>query len=210
MLSMTRAHLWLPLAFAASAAAVAVACSSPPPPAEEAPPEATAPARSADPPLGGSSSGGTSSGGNSSGGAADAGDTDGGGGGGGGGDGGGGGGGDGGGGGGGSKCKAGSVRESERNDTPQTADVLAAPGSFCGSVGDKEVDHIAFVLPANATSFNTGGETSRNNFKMELIVKGNTQDLSGNLPFEPGERYVIKITNKGGAAVDYRVDVTWK
>ncbi len=116
------------------------------------------------------------------------------------------------GGGGGSKCVAGSVKEAEANDTPETANALAAAtGSFCGSLAKAgDVDHVTFTLPAEAQYLAFGSSFTQGGLSIEISVGGKKFNVGQAPAFVPGGKYVAKISTSGATPVDYRLDLEIK
>jgi hypothetical protein len=126
--------------------------------------------------------------------------------------GGGGGGGSDGGGGGGALCIAGSVAETEDNNTPEKANALAGvTGTYCGTLSSAaDVDYAAFTLPADAKSISFGSDFSKVGVELDITVGGETFTLGEATIFKPGQRYVVKAYTTGSAPVSYRLSVQIK
>jgi hypothetical protein len=105
-------------------------------------------------------------------------------------------------------CAAGSLHETEPNDTPATANALGAATSFCGSVGVAEVDYVSFTLPSDAKGLAYSASWSGfGTPTLSLTSEGITTTAGQKPPFNPGKSYVFKVTG-GAAASDYVVAIT--
>jgi hypothetical protein len=114
----------------------------------------------------------------------------------------------GGGGGASSQCQAGSVKEVESNDSAATANAMpAATGSFCGTLGDGDVDFVTFTLPADA-KYLAFGSSWTNPIQMEVSVGGQKFDVGQTPAFVAGGQYVIKI--HAASKADYRLELEIK
>jgi hypothetical protein len=104
-------------------------------------------------------------------------------------------------------CASGGVREAEGNETPETATDLGASLSFCGSLSAAtDVDHLSFILPADAKSFGWDGRFSSAGATITLTAEGVTKSTNETPPWFPGKKYVIRVS--GTAALDYAVTMT--
>lgn len=103
----------------------------------------------------------------------------------------------------GAPCANGGVREVDNNETPETATDLGAGLAFCGSISSAaDVDHIAFVLPADAKGFGWNGSFSAGT-TVTISAGGVTKSMQENPPWFPGQRYVIRISS--GAPAEYAI-----
>jgi hypothetical protein len=107
-----------------------------------------------------------------------------------------------------SMCKAGSVAETESNDSAAAANAM--PGqtfSFCGSLASAtDVDFVTFTLPADTRSFSYGVSFNRNGIDATITAGAQgTFRLNQAVPILPGQKYVVRIA--GAQALGYRFDV---
>lgn len=101
-------------------------------------------------------------------------------------------------------CQAGDTKETESNDTAQTADPLTGiPSVYCGRINAAgEVDHATFTL--NVPGFKTVFTFTGAPVTMTATVEGQSFDLAGNsYVYAQGKPYLVKITAAG--ATDYRL-----
>lgn len=107
-----------------------------------------------------------------------------------------------------SMCRAGSVAETESNDSATAANPM--PGqtfSFCGSLASSaDVDFVTFTLPADTRSFSYGVSFNRNGIDATITAGAQgTFRLNQAVPILPGQKYVVRIA--GAQAMGYRFDV---
>jgi hypothetical protein len=104
------------------------------------------------------------------------------------------------------KCDANSIKETESNNTADTANAItvgATGATFCGSLALADVDHFSFTFPADATAFAWKASWSGNGTpKIAITVDGVAVPEGSAPPIKPGKVYDFKID---GAAdtVDY-------
>jgi hypothetical protein len=100
-------------------------------------------------------------------------------------------------------CQVGDTKESEDNDSPESADpVPGIPSGFCGHLEAGDTDYLTFTL--DAPTFKSSWSYSASPLTLSATVEGKTFDLaSSSYVYEQGKTYVIKIT--AAAATDYRL-----
>jgi hypothetical protein len=118
-----------------------------------------------------------------------------------------------GGGDGGTQCAAGSVAESEDNNSAANADSIEAKtGSYCGQVGPSDQDHVKFIMPQSLSGEWRLRLTTDQKFspKLEVSVDGGAfQDTEGaTIEFAGGKPYVFRVSSTAGAG-SYRLEFTF-
>ena len=106
-------------------------------------------------------------------------------------------------------CEATSIRESEKNDTEETADPLAwKTGSYCGRLGAGDVDVLTFTIPSSQNGFSfTMNRTQTGNYKVECSVDGQSFGFNSNYPYVVGKPYFCKVSLNGNTPTDYRINL---
>lgn len=111
---------------------------------------------------------------------------------------------------GGTECVAGSVAETEGNDTAATANgIPSASGTFCGTLSSAtDVDFLSFVLPNDAKGLGFGVSYTRQGLVVTGRVAGESFAIGGTPAFRPGQTYVLEVrATTGNAPISYRVSV---
>lgn len=109
----------------------------------------------------------------------------------------------------GGRCKAGDTPEGEPNNTADKATPFT--DAFCGELSDgNDVDYAVMTLPATAKGLAWSMTMTLNDIEYWVTVGGKRQRLLGNVPFEPGEKYLFEVRNGGKKKIGYRVDLTVK
>jgi hypothetical protein len=100
-------------------------------------------------------------------------------------------------------CMGDDTKETEANDTPETADTLSGiPSTYCGRLAAGESDYASFTL--NAAQFTSAFNYSNAAITVTATVEGQTFDLdSDDYIYMQGKKYVLKIT--AASATDYRL-----
>ena len=111
-----------------------------------------------------------------------------------------------------SLCAAGSIPETEPNDTKETANALpGASSTACGALSSAtDVDFFSFPLPAAAKSIAFAAAYSQAGVDIEFSVGGQTFKLKDPAIFKPGQTYLAKVSTVGKAPATYRLSVTIK
>lgn len=108
-------------------------------------------------------------------------------------------------------CVAGSVQETEVNDTPQEADTMTSgAGSFCGRLTPNDSDYFQWVMPANTKTWSINDSVAGGNVTITGEVNGQlfTLGQGGQYPFSPGNIYLFHATSPATTNVDYSVVIT--
>lgn len=107
------------------------------------------------------------------------------------------------------QCEPTSIRESEKNDTEQTADSIAwKTGSYCGRLTAGDVDVLTFTIPNSQNGFSfTMNRTQSGNYKVECSVDGQSFAFNGNYPYVIEKPYFCKISLNGNTPADYRINL---
>ncbi len=106
-------------------------------------------------------------------------------------------------------CAADSIKESENNNTAETANAITLDKSsvFCGALAAGDVDHFSFTLPADATAFawkySWKGKGAP---KITMTVDGVTVDQNTKPPIKAGKKYDFTVEGATDA-VDYVVSL---
>lgn len=110
---------------------------------------------------------------------------------------------------GGVQCEPTSIRESEKNDTEQTADPLAwKTGSYCGRLAAGDVDVFTFTIPNSQNGFQfTMNRTLSGSYKVECSVDGQSFSFTGKYPYVIEKPYFCKVSLNGNTPTDYRIDL---
>jgi hypothetical protein len=106
-------------------------------------------------------------------------------------------------------CTAGSVLESESNDTEGTADAINFDHAYCGTIGlAGDVDYLTFTLPADAIGFAWRVSWLGPPPTLAITSEGVTAAGGEDPPFFPGKTYVVKVTRSNGGAFATQYVVT--
>lgn len=108
-------------------------------------------------------------------------------------------------------CQAGSVQETEQNDSAASADVMTSgAGSFCGRLTPGDNDYFEWVMPANTKTWSISDSTKGGAVTVTGTVNGQTFTLNsgGAYPFFPGMTYVFHASSTANTNVDYSVAIT--
>ncbi len=106
-----------------------------------------------------------------------------------------------------SACIAGSVVETESNDTAATANAFPGQtGTFCGSLSSAlDTDFITFTLPAGTRGLGYGLKFNSGPIDATIVVNGQAFKLTQAIPLVIGVPYVLKVS--GGAPLAYRFEM---